>query len=263
MLELGVLIIGIIIILIVLLYKDNYIKWGKTKEGFKTAVSSTSATSTSSDNYYLSSCPTGYNTYYDSNGNINCCNGDVVANKCIGDKQCSLTSSNNPDSCVKIILDEYKEKSKTLCPTNSMPNYFEKGTMKGCTNGLLNSTLDGPVNSKQKSCVIYPDYKDNLTNVDSCLNQRKLDNAQCFGNKCNKGLMQLETGLPILVVINFTDNNRLPHSAFTKESYEDVLNVVNPNWKEKGIDLSKNLMIAEVAKAYYIDRTIQQSDIQI
>jgi hypothetical protein len=259
MLELGVLIIGIIIILIVLLYKDNYIKWGKPKEGFETAITS----STSMDNYYLSSCPTGYNTYYDSNGNINCCNGDVVANKCIGDKQCSLTSSNNPDSCVKIILDEYTEKSKTYCPSNSMPNYFEKGNIKGCTNGLLNSRLDGPANAKQASCVIYPDYKDNLTSVDSCLNHRKLDNAQCFGNNCNKSLIQPGIGLPILVGITFTDNNGLPHMAFTRESYEDALNVVNPNWKEKGIDLSKNVMVAEVAKAYYVDRTIQQSDIQI
>jgi hypothetical protein len=253
MLELTLLIISIIIILVILLYKDNYISFGnKIAEGFDV----------SPEKYYLSSCPTGFNSYYDDNGNIMCCNGEVIANKCIGDTKCSLTSSTNPDSCVRIILDQYREKAPNFCPMKSMPTYFERGSIKACTKGGLNTTLDGPANSKQAGCVIYPDFKDNLTSIDSCLNQKKLDNAECFGNNCSKSLVRPGANLPILVGISFTDNNGMPHMAFTRESYEDALNIINPNWKEQGVDLSKNLQVAEVAKAYYFDRTIQQSDIQ-
>lgn len=254
MLELFVLIASIIIILIVIIYRDNYnknINILKTTEGF------------TSDNYYLSSCPTGFNSYYDNNGNIMCCNGEVVANRCISDMKCSLTSANNQDSCVKIIMDIYNEQAKELCPLDSMSSYYEKGDEKGCTNGPLNSKLDGPANDSQPKCKIYKTYTENITSIDSCLNQKRLEKTQCFGNNCSKNLVNAGSGLPVLIGISFTDNNGLPHMAFTKESFEDTLNVVNPNWRESGIDLTKNLSIAEVAKAYYIDRTMQQGDIQI
>ena len=250
MLELYILITGIIIILIIMLYKDNYI-FGKTeKEGF------------TQDNYYLASCPNGFNSYYDSDGNIMCCNGEVVANRCIADTKCSLTSSNNSDSCVGIILEQYKEKASNFCPMISMPNYFEDGNKKCCTSGNLNSSLTGPANNSQSQCKIYDNKQQSLTSLDSCLNQKRLDEAECFGNNCSKNLYQLGQGLPIVIGISFTDNNGMPHVAFTRSSYEDALNVAVPNWREKGIDLSKNIIIAEVAKAYYIDRTIQSSDIQ-
>ena len=44
---------------------------------------------------------------------------------------------------------------------------------------------------------------------------------------------------------------------------ERYLNQVNPNWREKGINLDKNISIAEVAKKFYIDHTIQQSELQL
>ncbi len=250
MLELIVLITLIIIILIVLIYRDNYNK-KSISEAF------------TQENYYLASCPIGFNSYYDNNGNIMCCNGEVVANRCISDIKCSLTSSNNSDSCVQILLEQYKQKAEELCPIKSMPNYFENGDKKGCTNGTLNSSMNGPATVNQPKCTIYKDSEQNRNSVDSCLNQRRLDNAQCFGNNCTKNLISPGTNLPILIGISFTDNIGMPHIAFTRESYEDALNIITPNWREQGIDLSKNLVIAEVAKAYYIDRTLQQSDIQI
>jgi len=250
MLEFYILITGIIIILVILLYKDNYIFRKKEKEGF------------TQDNYYLASCPSGFNSYYDSNGNIMCCNGEIVANQCIADTKCSLTSSNNPDSCVGIILERYKEKSVQFCPSVSMPNYFEDGTKKGCTNGNLNSTLTGPANSSQSTCNIYDNKQQGLISVDSCLNQKRLDEAQCFGNNCSKSINSSGSNTPALISITFTDNMGFPHMAFTKESMEDYLNTVNPNWEQQGGNLSNNIFVADVAKAYYIDRTLQQSDIQ-
>ncbi len=210
MLELVVLIALIIIILIVLIYRDNYNN-NKALEGF--------SEQNSLDNYYLSSCPIGFNSYYDTNGNIICCNGEVVANRCISDMKCSLTSANNSDSCVSVILEQYKEKAQQVCPLVSMPNYFEKGDKKGCTNGSLNSSMDGPVNDSQSKCTIYSDFNENRNSTDSCLNQRRLDNAQCFGNNCTKNLVSPGANLPVLIGISFTDNIGMPHMAFTRESY--------------------------------------------
>ncbi len=253
MLELIILIALIIIILIFLIYKDKY----------KTSIDVNSEGFVTQDNYYLSSCPSGFNSYYDNNGNIMCCNGEVIANKCISDTNCSLTSANNPDSCVAILLEQYNQQAQQYCPLQSMPNYYNNKTSnkKGCTNGLLNSSMDGPANTSQPQCTIYSDTNTNSISTDSCLNQKRLDAAQCFGNNCTKSLISPGSGLPILIGISFTDNNGMPHMAFTQESFEDALNVINPNWRDS-FDISKNIQIAEVAKAYYIDRTLQQSDIQ-
>jgi hypothetical protein len=41
------------------------------------------------------------------------------------------------------------------------------------------------------------------------------------------------------------------------------LDATKPTWRSQGMDLDKNINVAEVAKAYYVDRTIQQDDIQL
>jgi hypothetical protein len=43
---------------------------------------------------------------------------------------------------------------------------------------------------------------------------------------------------------------------------ENFLDVSNPNWRNQGIDLSKNINVADVAKGFYVDKTIEQSQIQ-
>ena len=50
--------------------------------------------------------------------------------------------------------------------------------------------------------------------------------------------------------------------AYTQESLEVFLDATNPNWRSQGTDLSKNINVAEVAKAYYVDRTIDKNEIQ-
>jgi hypothetical protein len=44
---------------------------------------------------------------------------------------------------------------------------------------------------------------------------------------------------------------------------ENYLSVTNPQWKEQGIDLSKNTSVAEVAKAVFVDKTLPFSSIQM
>jgi hypothetical protein len=249
MLEIIVLIISIIIILIVIKYKNTY----NDIEGFQDE--------NKQNEYTLDSCPPNFKSYYDNNGNIMCCNGEIIANKCISDQVCSLTS-NEQDSCISMIQDIYKEKSKEYC-TSSLSNYFEKGDIKGCTNGPLNTSMSGPKKHDQPTCYIYSDREKNINSANSCYNQKLLDNTPCFGNNCTKSIIQLIEGKPALIGVSFIDNSGIHRTAYTRESLENFLNATQHGWKKGGIDLDKNIQVAEVAKAYFIDRTLQQSDIQI
>jgi hypothetical protein len=251
MLELFTLIVLILIILIVLYNKVSIDDYIRVTENF--------------DSYYLSGCPATYKTFYNSDGDIVCCDGEVVANRCLSDKQCTLSGKGTPDmpNCVNSILDEYKEKSKTQC-TPSMSSYFEDRAknVKGCTQGSLNNTLTGPRDVKQPTCIIYSGILDNQRNKNSCYNQKLLDKAQCFGNNCSKEVVQPIPFLPVLIAIGFTDNMGMHRVAYTRESLEVFLDATNPNWRSQGTDLSKNINVAEVAKAFYVDRTMDKNEIQ-
>ena len=241
MLELGFLLISIIIIICVI-----YINTENNTENYT--------------DYYLSSCPSGYKTFY-NDGDVVCCNGEIVGNKCIGDLQCTIGKGGNIPNCVDAMLDDYKEKGKMVCPSSF--SYFEDKSNKGCTNGKLNNTLTGPKNSKQPTCKIYKSTELNRNSKDSCYNQKMLEEAKCFGNNCTKTLIQPIPNKPVLIGIGFTDHTGMHKIAYTRNSYENYLNVVNPEWKNQGLDLSKNINVAEVAKAYYVDRTISENDIQL
>jgi hypothetical protein len=250
MLELTVLLISIVIVLLILYFKDN-INIPATEEGFT--------------NFYLSACPSGYKSFYNNDGDIVCCDGEIVANRCIADNQCTLNGKGTPDTpnCTDLIQRMYLAKSKEYC-SSSMPNYFEdKGkNIKGCMSGPLNDTMTGPLKYTQPQCKIYSDVNTNTLSTDSCANQQLLDAAQCFGNNCTKELVQPISSAPPLVAIGFTDNSGMHRVAYTSQSMENYLNVGNPDWRNQGIDLTKNINVAEVAKAYYIDRTMDQSQIQ-
>lgn len=249
--ELNFLIVTFILIIIILVINDyTHIKKVAT-ESFQ--------------DYYLTSCPPGYKSFYDKEGDIICCDGDIVAGKCVGNQQCTLNGRGTKDmpNCVQAILDDYKQKAKTQCPS-SMSSYFEdiQTKTKGCTNGNLNDMLNGPKDSNQPKCIIYNNLNENINSKDSCYNLKMLDEASCFGNNCSKQIIQPSAGKPVLIGIGFTDNSGIYKMAYTRKSYENYLNAVNPSWRNQGIDLSKNINVAEVAKAFYVDKTLDQSQIQ-
>lgn len=250
MLELIILLISITILLVVVYIKDNT-NIPQIKETF--------------ENYYLSSCPTGYKTVYANDGNIVCCDGEVIANKCLGDNQCTLNGKGTPDipNCIQSILKMYAENSQNQCPP-SMPSYFEDNgrNIKGCTAGRLNETLNSPQHSTQPTCSIYDTLDKNRLSKNSCFNQKQLDMAQCFGNNCTKEIIQPVLTAPPLISIGFTDDLGMHRVTYTRQSLENFLDVTNPNYREKGLDLSTNIVVAEVAKAYYVDKTMDQSQIK-
>ena len=250
MLELTVLLISITVILVVLYLKDN-MNTQKTEETFQ--------------NFYLSACPSGFKSFYDNNGNTVCCDGEIVANKCLSDNQCTLNGGGTPDmpNCTQFIQKLYVRKAKEYC-TQSLPSYFEDKSknIKGCMSGPLNDTMTGPQKWDQPKCLIYSSPEQNMNSKDSCQNQKLLDSAQCFGNNCTKELVQPIPNVSPLVAIGFTDGTGMHRIAYTKESMANFLNATNPNWQNQGIDLSKNINVASVAKAFYVDKTMDQSQIQ-
>jgi hypothetical protein len=254
MLELTVLLFSIAILLLIIYYNDT-----------QSNMISLETFQNQNQNQYLSSCPSGYKTFYDSTGDIVCCDGDIVANRCIGDNKCKLSGKGTPDmpNCVDLLLKTYTDKSKSQCP-NSMSTYFEDKSkkIKGCTQGELNDTLNAPKHTSQPVCNIYSTFDENRLSKDSCYNYKMLDNVQCFGNNCTKEIVQPNQNAPPLVSVGFTDNSGMHRVAYTKQSMENYLDATNPSWRNQGMDLSKNINIVEVAKAYYIDRTMDQSNIQ-
>jgi hypothetical protein len=246
MLELTVLIISIIIIIAVIYYKQ-----GSVTEKF--------------ENYYLSACPSGYKSFYDKNGDIICCDGNIVGNRCVGDLQCTLNGKGTEDmpNCVGAILKEYREKGKTQCPS-SMSSYYEDKSrnIKGCTNGGYNDTLNGPRTANQATCKIYSSEDDNKFKIDSCYNKKMLDEAVCFGNNCTKQMIQPIKNKPVLIGIGFSDNTGMFKMAYTRKSIIAYLDSAWPQWRNGGFNLDKNLNVAEVAKAYYVDRTMDRSEVQ-
>jgi len=215
------------------------------------------------DTYFLRACPTDYKTTSNANSDTICCKGDIVGNKCMSSNICTLSGEGTQDipSCVSLVMKSYEEKGKSVCPS-SMKNYYESSDEKGCTNGQLSKTLSGPANNSQEKCIIYNTEELNNNSINSCLNSKHLDDYKCFGKDCVKKLTQPNSKYPVLITVEFTDNAGLRHSSYTKESYERFLFVSNPSWKDQGIDLSKNISVAEVAKAYYVDKTMSASDIQ-
>jgi len=90
-----------------------------------------------------------------------------------------------------------------------------------------------------------------------------LDAFPVFGENCTKTLTQNKPGTPVLLTVSFTDPNGIQRLSHTRASMQRFLDATQPNWKEKGMDLTKNVSVTEVAKAYYVDRTMQQADVQL
>jgi len=256
MLELYILFISSIILLLVIYYHtfDN----GKV-ESFE------------NPKYYLSACPSGFKMNYNSDGDTICYieqHLNIPAYLLKYQKngnQCVLNGKGTPDTpnCVDYILKYYKKQSIEFC-SPSLPSYFEDQSKKtkGCTRGELNELLNGPRMESQPTCIIYPNDEDNQYNINSCMNQKELEEYPCFGSNCTKQLVQYQRHAPLLLVINFTDSKGLPHTAYSKKSLVRYLDAVWGGW-EQYIPIDKILWNADVAKKYFIDKTLTKDDIDI
>jgi hypothetical protein len=217
------------------------------------------------DDIYLHACPTGFTSFYQADGTTLCCEGEIIAKKCAGTRQCALngTGSGEIPSCASMIQAVYTEKGKDYCPA-AMTTYFEDGKgKKGCTDGPRNATLTGPKTQTQPTCWIYGSAEENATAKDSCANQKEMESFPCFGKDCTKELVAVSADKPVKIAVNFTDDSGMHRMAYTRASLQRYLDAANPKWRDQGMDLQKNISVAEVAKAYYVDHTMTQADVQL
>ena len=201
-------------------------------------------------------CPRGWKSYYDSNGDMACCEGDVRGGVCEGVPRCSFSAAagGTLPSCNAVYAAYAAEKAKSVCPA-SMPNYFEGPTGAGCTAGALSEDRAAPaIAGSSPTCRIYDSADATAAAADSCQNQRRLDAVSCFGTDCRKSLYVSPASKTALVQVDFTDSTGVRHFTVTRDSYRDYLAATRPGW-EKTIDLDKALNVTEVAKAVYVDRT--------
>jgi hypothetical protein len=245
-------------IVLVLLYQHPFFR-NSLSEGFKDGAASADA-----DPVSLSACPSEMKTFYLPDGRTACCNGPVVGSRCTGTVQCTMTGEGGKDlpNCAALLKEEYKTKSESKCPA-ALPMYFEDKANKkqGCTAGALNGDMTQPATASQPTCRIYPSLEENLTKADSCELHRQMEEAPCFGEQCTKSITASANGPP-LVTLHFVDKSGMYRTAYTRKSLEYYLNQTRPKWRDEGMDLEKNLMVADVAKAYFVDRTLSANAVQ-
>jgi hypothetical protein len=252
MIELIALLVLIGIVLYVIKQKEK----GGNREGFFTS-------SSSQDIPPLSACPDDMKAFYLPNGRPACCEGPVVNDKCRSGFPCVMTGqgTDKMPNCAEIKYQQNRRKSNQQCPP-SMTTYFEDSTTgkRGCTSGGLDADQQRPALFTQPTCRIYRTLEENLEKADSCALQKELEETPCFGGACKKSLSPSQ---PPMVMIQFQDDMGMYRTAYTRKSAIRFLNKTRPTWRESGINPDKNLFFAEVAKAYYVDKTLSSTDIQM
>ena len=150
----------------------------------------------------ITTCPAGSATYVTAAGNTNCCNGDIVNNRCNGTDMCTLSpSAQGVKSCAEWISNEWMSRSRKYC-TGSMPHYFgnleRTPGLEGCSASLCTSDGSLPEDVNQPKCKIYGSLTDELSNLDSCYNINALEQITCPQADAKKLMNSFGTNLPAI-----------------------------------------------------------------
>lgn len=229
-------------------------KPSKTKEGF---------TATELSN--ISMCPLQTKAYVAKNGDNLCCEGNPNGTDCEGKVACTLSSMNSKEypSCYKYLSDYYARKSRDVCP-RSYPNYYEDDKGRGfCTSSPLNAQLSAGPSAPR--CSVGGK---GLLDPESCEVRLALDKMQCPSAGCSKSAFapRNDKAYPVILQANFTDSMRITRNCYDKNS---VINfwrsIFGEEWKSRTsfINPDRNIMFCDVAKKYFIDKTLQKKDIDV
>ena len=219
--------------------------------------------------FRVSTCPGGTTSYILSNGDTNCCSGDVVGNRCNGRDVCSLSPDpydKNLDSCSGLLAKEWGKRSARFCP-KSMSNYFGKmnrdaGSAEGCSASFPTSDGSQPSDPGQPKCKIYSNYNDDVSKQDSCTNIKEMDNLVCPTSNATKSVMSIRgpSGniAPLILKCNYLPpngkSNGLPVDCMDDASVRRYISVVGGSIPET--TLMNSVMFCRASKAYYIDGTL-------
>lgn len=233
----------------------------------------------------IQTCPPDTISYIKKDGSQECCEGTVIDKKCSGKVVCSVTSAKNGiPTCTEYIDTLFKQRTQQFCPTN-MYNYYDnwKGS-RGCSNQISADRSSGVGVNK---CKIYKTEEDDLKYKDSCYLLKKLSDTRCPTGEANKVLIPLgneKDPFSYLYSCNFKDTHGLPRTCYdiessTRDGYNAGINPKkNPHnesrqylkdWGYKGIlklfddhwGMRRHVLNCDVAKKYYIDKTMSDRDI--
>lgn len=208
-------------------------------------------------------CPSGTKSY-ESSGEVHCCDGDLVNQRCSGRIICSLSKDSKLiPSCVTLLRNELDEKSRRFCP-RSIPHYFENTAIgqRGCTNGRR--TPDGKgvaqTTSAIKTCKVYQSRPDNESKADSCYIIKKSDESLCPNGQSSK-ITSLQAGQPSVLQCTLLASGGMPKTCYEDESLTNYLNVVVPKWRET-ISILDKLLFCSVAQRYYVEKSLTDAELQ-
>jgi hypothetical protein len=219
--------------------------------------------------FRVSTCPGGTTSYILSNGDTNCCSGDVVGNRCNGRDVCSLSPDpydKNLDSCSGLLAKEWGKRSARFCP-KSMSNYFGKmnrdaGSAEGCSASFPTSDGSQPSDPGQPKCKIYSNYNDEVSKQDSCANIKEMENLVCPMSNASKSFLTINgpPGKPFPLILKCGylppngKSNGLPVDCMDDASVRRFLSVVPQPISEEY--LMNSVRFCRSSKAYYIDGTL-------
>lgn len=219
--------------------------------------------------FRVTACPGGTTSYILSNGDTNCCSGDVVGNKCNGRDVCSLSPDpydKNLGSCSSLLASEWGRRAARFCP-RSMNNYFGKmnrdaGSAEGCSASFPTSDGSQPSDPGQPKCKIYSNYNDEVSKEDSCANIKYMDNLVCPTSNATKSVMSIRGPSgnigPLILKCNYLPpngkSNGMPVDCMDDASVRRYLSVVPQPVSEEY--LMNSVRFCRSSKAYYIDGTL-------
>lgn len=211
----------------------------------------------------LQACPSGTSSY-DEKGDIYCCEGDIVNERCNGRIVCSVSlDKENLPSCVNLLRKELREKGAKFCPP-TLPFYFEDKQTKisGCTDKKRTADGKKPLEENQPKCILYGSASDTLNKLNSCENIKERDLYKCPEGK-KAILTNPRPNRPVLVQCDFTTNvTPQPITCYSDTSLLNHLKEVSPGWRGT-LDREAKLKFCSTAKAYYINRSITEEELQM
>lgn len=212
----------------------------------------------------ITMCPGISKSYTAKNGDTLCCEGNPAGTDCEGKTLCTLSSTGTKQhpSCAEYLKASYAQKAKNVCP-RSLPSYYEDDTGRSfCTNGTLNQELNAPNKTSAERCSIG---QGGMNDPNSCEARVALDRMECPKSGCKK-VAQAFGKEPVTLMATFRDSSGITRTCYDKDSLMNVWReTLGPDWRAKrsNIDFDANIMFCDVAKKYYIDKTLSRSKIQI
>jgi len=238
-----------------------------TEEGFTTQEFS--------EDLHLSTCPAESKSYVDDGGRTVCCDGDIIEGKCKGTQVCSLSENfGNLPTCDVWFGAYLQEKGAKRCPP-SMPHYFEdlRAGVKGCTAGNRTKEGKGPASSSDKSCKLYNDKDEDLIKIDSCTNQKLLEETQCFTNHLDGTSKQFTNWgeiPPPIFCARLDKTSMMPINCLNEKTYARALDYLVEkyypqfkDWREMstGWGPQWKLNFCSVIQKLNIDKSIEFKDL--